>query len=237
MLKKVGRWPILAGMMVCAAAGYLLRRNQLAAFDSAGLPDGSRVWGLVILCLAAVLLAAAAALTAEERKELPCRAEPFGAVLFLLAAALLAFGNLMVFFRGSAASSIVRVTAVLGVISGVCFAAAPFREERKPAVLWLLPIAYYILQMIFSFKGWSTDPIILDYCFKLFALIFTMLGVYRLGGFAFGGGSRRLSLFFTLGGVFFCAVTLADGGTVHVLQTAGGLLYLAAGAYGLLKEA
>ena len=236
MLKKINRWPALAGIMVYSAGGYILRRLQLAALDPAGLPDGTHVLHLVILCAAAVLFAAGVAFSAEERTEQPCRAEPLGAVLLVLAAVLLASGNLLEFSRGTAASVFVRITTLLGVLSGLCFAVTAFCKERKPAVLWLLPIVYYVLQLIFSFKLWSTDPIILDYCFKLFALIFTMLGVYRMGGYAFSAGRRRISLFFTLCGVFFCAVTLADGGTAHLLQTGGGLLYLAANAYGLMKN-
>lgn len=232
MLKKLGRWPVFAAVAVLAAAGHFLRKGQLAAFDGAGLPSGSGVWGLAAVCVLALAICAAAAFTAGEGEDR--KADYLTAVLSVGAALFLAAGSLAAF--AAAASLPMRLTAVLGVLTGLCFAAAPWRREKKPAALWLLPIAYYILQMIFSFKRWGTDPIILDYCFKLFALIFTMLGAYFLGGFAFGEGKRRKSLFFTLGGVFFCAVALADGGTVHVLQTLGGMLYLAAGALGLMKE-
>jgi hypothetical protein len=231
MLKKIGRWPVLALTVVLGTAGFFLRRSQLAAFSPEGLPGGG-VWGLAILCLLALGAFAAVAFTAEGETETPVTAEPFCKVPMILGGVLLAAGNALV-LSGALA---LKLAALLGILSGACFVITPFRKAYQPAALWLLPIAYFILRLILNFKSWSMDPIILDYCFRLFAMIFTMLSAFLAGGFAFGEGRRRVSLFFALGGVFFCIVALADGGTEHFLQTGGALFYLAANAYGLMRE-
>lgn len=232
MLQKIGRWPVFALTVALGTAGFFLRRSQLAAFLPEGLPTGSGLFGLVLVCVLALGLAAAVACTADREGQMPVLAEPFCKVPMILAGVLLAAGNMPVL----SGAMVMKLAAVLGIFSGACFVITPFRKEYKPAVLWLLPIVYFILRLILNFKAWSTDPIILDYCFRLFAMICTMLGTFLAGGFAFGEGRRRLSLFFTLGGVFFCIVALADGGTVQFLQTGGGLFYLAANAWGLMKE-
>ena len=67
------------------------------------------------------------------------------------------------------------------------------------------------VKLILNFKGWSTDPIILDYCIMLFALIFVVLGFYYSTGFLFDLGKPRLTLLFTLCACLFSAVAVVDG--------------------------
>lgn len=83
-------------------------------------------------------------------------------------------------------------------------------SHRYPAAQ-LLPIVYLVIKLILNFKNWSTDPIILDYCFLLFALIFTLLAFYHSTGFFFNKGKSRKTLFFCLSAVFFSAMAAAEG--------------------------
>ncbi len=247
MTKKPERLPILAVLLALSSAGYILRARQLrVGFDAAGLPTGQGVVVLVLVCALAVLLAAFAALGVKKR---PAFADNFTdhripTVLQVAAAGLLAGGCAFALMdRQLGATSVElllsRITGALGIASGLCFVAmgAIRHQGKKPsAAAWLIPVVYYILQTVFSFKTWSTDPVILDYCFKLFALISVMLGAFHASSFVFDIGSRHSCLFFCLCGVFFSCVTLADGGAPHMMRTAGSALFLLATAFELLGE-
>jgi len=247
MTKKPERLPILMVLLALSAAGYVLRARQLrVGFDAAGVPTGQGLVLLVILCVLAVLLAAFAALGVQKR---PAFAENYTdhripAVLLVLAAGLLAGGCVFeIMDRQLGVTSLElllsRITGALGIVSGLCFVAmsAIRHQGKKPAAAaWLIPVVYYILQTVFSFKTWSTDPVIVDYCFKLFALITVMLSAFHAAGFVFDAGSRRSCLFFCLCGVFFSCVTLADGGMPHMMRTAGAALFMLATAFDLLGE-
>ena len=248
MTEKLGRSPLLAGTLALSAAGFFLRRHHLATgFDAAGLPTGRGIAVLAVLCVLAVCFFAAAALTAKKR---PAFRENFpasapAAVLMVLAAGLLAAGCATELMEASPLMTrgqllLGRITGALGIITGLCFVAmaATWNKGKKPgAAPWLLPLVYYIVQMIFSFKSWSTDPIVLDYCFKLFSLLCVMLGALDAAGFVFDAGSRRRTIFFCLCGVFFSCVTLADGGISHMMRTGGSALFLLATLWQLLGKA
>ena len=77
---------------------------------------------------------------------------------------------------------------LLGLFSGIClFVTAWMRDHDRATYppLELVPDVYLVVKLILNFKGWSTDPIILDYCIMLFALIFVVLGFYYSTGFLF----------------------------------------------------
>ena len=247
MQKLLGRLPVILGTLALSLGGFFLRLRQLeVGFDAVGLPTGRGVWPLVILCAVSLAAFLLAALKKEKREAFAENypASRVAVILSVLAAGLLLAGNVMALTEQSPMATpvnqmLTRVTAFLGIASGLCFVgAAAGQYKGKPAspVLYLLPVVYYILQMIFNFKGWSTDPIILDYCFKLFSLIAVMLAVFHVAGFALDMGKRRISIFFCLAGVFFSAVSLADGGATHALMTAGSMLWLLANGWQLLGE-
>ena len=103
---------------------------------------------------------------------------------------------------------------LLGLFSGIClFVTAWMRGHGKATYppLELVPDVYLVVKLILNFKGWSTDPIILDYCIMLFAMIFVVLGFYYSTGFLFDLGKPRLTLLFTLCACLFSAVAVVDG--------------------------
>lgn len=81
---------------------------------------------------------------------------------------------------------------------------------RRPLLaLYLVPFAFIVVYLVLEFKNqWSADPIILDYCFYLFALICTMYALYYVMGFCFDRGRRRHAIFWCLAGFFFCLVSV-----------------------------
>ena len=247
MRNYLKRIPVLAATGVLAILGFMLRKHQLLhGFTEAGLPNGVGVPGLVILVILAVAAFVAVALTKEKRPgwEENYTKSPLSFGLSLLSAGLLLAASGLIFVSQTPVAEdtniiATRLTAVLGLLTALCYvviAAGNYRGKAAKTGAYLLPIIYYILQLIFNFKSWSTDPVILDYCFKLFSLISILLAVFHTGGFVFGSGKRRASIFFCLAGIFFAAPAVADGGVGFVLQTLGSALWLLANAWQLLGE-
>ena len=248
MKDKLGRCPILAGTVALSAAGFFLRRHQLkVGFYASGIPNGNGVWVLAAVCVLAVaLFAAVAFLTGRRpgfRENYP---SSLPAVFLLVAAAgmmVAANAPALLFPDDSLQKTALlldRLLGVLGVVTGLCFiamAATQYQKKEPTATPWLMPIVYYILRLIISFKGWSVDPIILDYCFKLFALVFVLMGTFYVAGFVFDNGKRPMSVFFCLGGAFFSIVSLADGGMLQVLSAGAAAAFLLANAWQLLGKA
>lgn len=104
------------------------------------------------------------------------------------------------------------------------------RRGNQSAPPELIPIFFLLLKLIFSFKSWSTDPIILDYCDKLFALIFTLLAFYGIAGFCFDRGQPRRTLFCASCGIFFSAMAAVEcfmeGAWAAALSYLGLILWL-----------
>lgn len=134
----------------------------------------------------------------------------------MLGAVLILFGAVVEFmetilYRPSTAS---LVMCLMGFVAGLCLMLVAYARKtgthRYPAA-HLFPVVYLTIKLIFNFKDWSTDPIILDYCFVLFGLIFALLAFYHTAGFYFNKGKPRKSLFFCLVAVFFSAMAAAEG--------------------------
>lgn len=118
---------------------------------------------------------------------------------------------------------------VLGILAAISMVVlALLRQKGNQIPLWeLLPIFYLLLRLVFLFKSWSTDPMILDYCFKLLALVTGLLGGYGAAGFCFDLGQPRKTLFYSSCGVFFSAMAVADSlqeGSINALFSDLGLM-------------
>ncbi len=115
---------------------------------------------------------------------------------------------------------------LLGLLGGFsAFATALFRRRpgRRPPAPEIIPVVYLLIKTMLNFKHWSTDPVILDYCVQLFALIFTMLAFFRGAGFVLNQGKPRRALFDCLAAEFFCAAALMDG--IHSLSLSAIITY------------
>lgn len=121
---------------------------------------------------------------------------------------------------------------LLGIAAGFCLlgiAGQRHRGKEPMPPAELVPSLYLVIRLVFDFRDWSTDPMILDYCTRLFALIFMNLAFYHSAGFCFGKGKPRRTLFYSLAAVFFSAVSLADcftGGWPAAMEYLGAALWL-----------
>lgn len=232
-MRKLSRWLLLALTFCVAVAGFLIRRQQLAAEL---MPDGSLAEGsslhLLLAALAGVLFVGLVAFLYPQPKKIswqqvfPTAAVPN--LLLLVSAIGLIAGNVLLWRSGSADSAAVvtqspevsralsMLLPPLGVVSAVCFAifAVVRMAGKKPTpLLFMIASLYLIIRLIVCFQVWNTDPSIHDYAFQLLAAICCMLGCFQLAGFSFDRGHLRMCLFWTLGATAFCAFTVAD--TLH----------------------
>lgn len=206
--------------IVAALCGSVLRTWSLhAGTDTEGVPVVHLShWvfiGISVLCVAVFLVLAVRSPGRSGRYQaLQCGNGGF--VLSLISGLLILTGSLAEFVEAllSGPGISVPIMCLLGFMGSICcMIAAHFRRKGEnpwPATE-VLPILYLIVKLIFNFKDWSIDPIILDYCVILFALIFALLAFHRTAGFVFDQGKPRASLFYALCTVYFSAAAMMDG--------------------------
>lgn len=112
-------------------------------------------------------------------------------------------------------------SAAVGTMAGaVCMGwvsyYAVFRKER-PTLGYLLLSVSVALKLIPDFRRWSVDPVIIDYCFQVFAMLCFMLAALHLGGLLLHEGNERRTRVFCICGVVFCVMGAADGGAAETL--------------------
>lgn len=194
---KISYLGVLAGLL-----GYFFHETMLSGGSAVPLIAFSVLVALLFWLVAASL---------ERRAEYQAVFRPLRRDLLLSLVGSLALGAGCV-LRFSASSQIGKLISVLGLVGAGCLiVAAVFRMRgTAPAGILYVPAAlYYVCRLFSDFRRWTIDPAILDYCFSLFALIFFMLAIYHTGAFSFDHGARRRLCFYSLGGVYFGAVSMA----------------------------
>lgn len=227
----------------CTVLGFLARLwNVLTVFDELGLPKMHQASTAALVAVSLVSMALFIAMGYLA----PCRSPKGeamayshrGKTLGVIAAALMIVGAAGEFADQLLAGPTIYdpILALLGVVAGICLmAVAVYRERGKqmPGVE-LAPICYLLLKLTLNFKTWSADPIILDYCMMLFALIFTTLTFYHSAGFVFDRGKPKRTLFYAMAAVYFCGTTLAEGGFGVTITYLGFMLWFLPVIYNLL---
>ena len=233
MEQKLGRVPVMIVTILAAVAAYFLRLQQLQGmYDAAGrvVADAGKS-PLTWLCVAVTVLFAVASRLLRPRKK---------------SHALLGRGPaVMVCTRGAALGMILGCVAMVrdlenqydlllaagGLVTAVCWVVVALdrvRGRQLPAALFMIPTLFYAVRLIFDFRNWSRDPMILDYCFDLLAMICIMCATFHLGGFCFDKGKRRLTVFYCCCGIVFGAVAIAGGRMRELAMTGGAMLWLGA---------
>lgn len=106
------------------------------------------------------------------------------------------------------------LAGLTGTLAAVAMAAVAFARlrGRKPFFLCHGAVSLYLALRIFEqCRSWSNEPQLGTFLIPFLALICVMLAAYHLTTFDVDLGKRRSSLFWSLSGVYFCLVSLADG--------------------------
>lgn len=206
-------------LLLSAVVGCALRLwNLTAGVDAQGLPLAHHISTPLMAgwCILSLIVFALLARRTCGTGRTPQVLQSASGVLsycgggLILLSAILEFASALV----SGATMSAPILCLLGVLSGICLLIVCYLRSREKSVappLELIPEVYLVVKLVLNFKGWSTDPIILDYCVLLFALIFVVLGFYYSTGFLFSQGKPRLTLFVCLAGCLFSAMAALDG--------------------------
>ena len=210
-----------------ALSSFLLRSYQLKwelLYDGS-LVEGAfvqRVLPLISICF----LLGMAFLIYRFFGKLPLHSQCFApsvatTAVQTLAAVVLIGGNLYLPLVGrpsypeyvAMSEALLTVTPWAGILAGVCLMLHSLTALRgkNPSPLYYMAVSLYlVMRLLICFQEWNTDPSVHHYAYQLLAVICSMLGAYRLAGFGFDKGRRGVTLFFTLGAVLFCTISIAD---------------------------
>lgn len=222
-------WAIILLSVVVAAALILLARGRHRPFagghDAAFAAKGNTVYIMAVVCSAFLLLASAvfnfmglgrAYQEAVALFEQTRQGNPFFTVLpRILLGALSAASFLCVLSSGR----------------------NNYRDEGRGRFSFTLLMPAYMacLWLIAAYQARAGDPVRRDYIYELFAIIAGVLALYFIAGFAFERAKVFRTALFSLLGVYFSLLTLADAHDLYAALLYGFLiLYLTANAAALL---
>ncbi|MCD7927709.1 MAG: hypothetical protein LUF80_02440 [Oscillospiraceae bacterium] len=223
--------------VVCGAAGFCLRRQQLlTGFESTGLAVPGNGYALLLIALSLVTAAVCLLLCLRCKRTPQSYSEAFAstgnafylffvllAAVLLLAAAVLGLRELMLEAQGGASVSWLQILLwCMCLVSAVCVltvALGNFRYSGRRSTgrqrqysLALLALPYTgCLWLIAAYQQVSADPVVLSYIYQILAIICVLLATYFIASFSFQRPRPRLCLMFSLLGIYLSIVTLADG--------------------------
>ena len=222
MKKNLGGAILTILAAATALVGLILRSVQL---------DGGDAVGLIVVSILMCILAFGLSLTLKRRGKYadvftPCLADliltAIGGVLLLAGCAI------TVFAAAAAAEKIIGAVGALGCLA--LLRGLMLRCQKKPVSAWYyVPvILYYVARLFLDFRRWSVDPLILDYCFALFASICFMMASYYAASFCFDRGGRRMLFSFSMLGTFFAGTALPGSSWQTLLCYGGSMAILLA---------
>lgn len=135
------------------------------------------------------------------------------------------------------------ITAVLALAAGICVVLTVrdnFRglADGKYSFKLLMPAYAFCVWLIAAYQVRAGDPVRLDYVYELFAIITGLLGLYGAASFSFERGRSFLTALFSMLGVYFSLVTLADSHQLaDMLLYAFTIVYLLTNTVTLLHNA
>ena len=236
---KLGRFQILAAAVVMALVAFVLRNVQLSrAFNENGILTGKGVIFFSVVTALAVALFAVYSRTLKGRKKYAAIAGQGLTELTLgcVAAILMVASGAVLLLNPVQQGD--RLIAAGSVLTGICWALTAVSRrfgKKGNALLYMVPAAFYVVELVCRFRFWTRDPIIIDYCYDLFALISLMCAAFHLGSFCFEKGARRLTVFFSLCGLFFSAAAMVRASASDVLGYVAAMIWLLSCLWLLLR--
>lgn len=217
MRVKTNQRRVLAAgsLAVLTLLGSLMRSGQLhSIFDAAGLPAAGHPlsWMLGILTVLVIVLSVLFAQllprggSAGEACVVQFAVQTLAGVLVLAGAAVGLFAQIR-----TQPVSYHTALYFLQMLSGLCMIGAGWLQykDQKPGVGYFAVVCIWqLLTLLLNFRGWSMDPTILDYCFRLFALVSGMCAAYHIGALSLEQKGRRMAAFWCMAGSFFSVVSI-----------------------------
>ena len=206
-------------LLLSVVVGCALRLwNLTAGVDAMGLPLANHISTPLMAgwCILSLIVFAIFARHTGGAGNTSSVLQPASGVLSYLGGGLILLSAVLEFASAlmTGATMSAPILCLMGVLSGICLLIVCYLRHQEKTVappLELIPEVYLVVKLVLNFKSWSTDPIILDYCVLLFAMIFVLLGFYHSTGFLFSQGKPRMTLFVCLGACLFSVMAALDG--------------------------
>ena len=227
-MKKYLRFADLI-VLICGTVGMLL---QLWLFqsgpDEKGLYPSAHIGWILSWILSAVVLIFVFLLTRHADRDRSYQ-ENFppsllGAITGAAAAVLLTITGISLL--KSSTMLLDTLTGAVGAVAGIVLLLAAFCRftgKQAPFFCFLLPSAFFALNLFCIGREVGGEPEAVRYLFRFFANLALIPACYQLWGFSVEEGNRRTSLFWSLFAGYLCL--LSAPGREH------GLLYLALGLW------
>lgn len=236
---------ILPGLsLLFGAAGFFIRSAELrtAIEPVTGLVIPGKSATSALIALSAVFAALCIILLLRAGKNItapdsfaaafPCSG-PAGVVFFAMfcaSAALMLAGGIVLFLSSPPALGL--IFAALAVIAAVCvFMRALYllRSGGNTRPFNAVIVVYFCMFLVSVYRGYTAEPNLLIFAYKILALVFSLLAAYYCAGFDFGRRDARKALFCCAMAVYFCFVVFADNFALHLklLMSAAFLFSLA----------
>lgn len=204
---------VIAATVFGGLIGMVLRIYQIGNCMTADglLRVGSPIL-YILLAVAAVFVALIGFLCSRLNRTLggesDLAATPVYLFVDLVAAVCVFYGALQRLIDGGS------LTLFIGGMEAALFlaAAALLYGKRSKVVIWLLILCcvFFAGQLIYDFKRWSTDPLVIDFCFRLLAQVSAMLAIMHLSAFLLSYGHKRIAIFWSACTVLFTLMQLPD---------------------------
>lgn len=166
------------------------------------------LWIVTILALGAVVLLSAK-LKNPGRYSDNFPASPVGAAGHIVAALGIMMSGLRILTTAS--NLMASLTGILGVGSAVCLLLlgfARYQGKKTSFLLHAIPCLFFALRIFLLCRAWSNETQIGTFLFPFLSSICVMLASYHLACFDVNLGKRRVSLFWSLSGVYFSLLAL-----------------------------
>ena len=238
MERKLGGVPVMIMTIILAGLGFFLRHTQLqTAFDAIGVIPGSKMT-LIWVSVFVVLLFVAMSFLLRNRKKYQSLAStrPLPLAGGCAAGILLAVDSVLLLIANS--QKVDLVIGLGGVAAAACWIGVSvlrYRGAKAHAALYLVPVVFFVVELVCRFRFWTRDPVILDYCFDLLALISSMCGLLHLSAYCFDQGARRITVFFALCGIYFSAGAMAGASAEMLLGYLAAAIWLLVQLWLLLR--
>ena len=206
------RIPLLLG--ISGVAGFLLRIwLSLTGADASGLLLPGHPAAVMLLILTPIALAVLylhirpLAVSAPYGKLFP--QSNMAAIGYGVAAIGVLFAGFSELLRFR--DTITALTCLASIPSAACLSFAAYcrlKRIRPNPVFSGCVTVFLILHLICQYRGWSSQPQLLNYLFPLLASVFLMTGSYFRASLESGNSCLREFAFFQYGAMFFCCLSL-----------------------------
>ena len=244
-----------AAALVLGAAGFGLRLWGLGtAFEpDTGLPiPGAPATVSLIVLTAVVLLLlggalwrmcrSAPTLSYDDAFRCPSTAAVTADVVCALLLAGAGLLGLWEFLNNGSRNLAYPVLDALLVASGGCVLLTGRNNYRglgqgKFNAYLLFPAYTFCLWLVLAYQAQAGNPVILDYVYRILAIICSLLGLYFTASFSFEKGKALPTLWTGLAAVYFSCVCLADfSGWMDLALHAFSIVYFTAHSVVLLRN-